>query len=204
MVDQAKAAETTPQLLNLGIITLACSTLCSSDIRKWHKKPDADKTWPFFKKHFKACQKAIKPSQPAITTDALGHHKANTASIVDQSIDRLTAPGENNAASTANSTLDFIAEQQAQQQIALSTQQNQTMIETMQALATTLSTLQNQDNTGSRNDTCSRREQGRDRGHNTDSAGQGGQGSTVGCRSAQCGPPGCCWTHGNCSHTGAQ
>jgi hypothetical protein len=59
MAEAAHAAETTTQLINIGIIIITQSTIFSSDIRKWHDKPDDDKTWPNFKDHFKAAQKAI-------------------------------------------------------------------------------------------------------------------------------------------------
>jgi hypothetical protein len=68
MAEAVHAAETTKQLINIGIIIITRSTIFSSNIRKWHDKPIADKTWPDFKEHFKAAQKAIKkadrPSPP--------------------------------------------------------------------------------------------------------------------------------------------
>jgi hypothetical protein len=60
MAEAANAAETTPQLINIGIIIITRSTIFSSDIRKWHLKPDGDKTWPNFKDHFKQAQKDIR------------------------------------------------------------------------------------------------------------------------------------------------
>jgi hypothetical protein len=56
--------ETTTQFINIGIIIITRSTIFSSDIRKWHEKPDDDKTWPNFEDHFKAAQKAIKKTSP--------------------------------------------------------------------------------------------------------------------------------------------
>jgi hypothetical protein len=44
MAEAAHAAETTTQLINIGIIIITRSTIFSSDIRKWHKKPNGDKT----------------------------------------------------------------------------------------------------------------------------------------------------------------
>jgi hypothetical protein len=116
MAEATHAAETTEQLINIGIIIITRSTIFSSDIRKWHDKPIADKTWPDFKEHFKAAQKAIKKSQPAITTDTLGYHEqqANTAaSLVDQVIDRLSSQRDDATAITA----ETLAEQQMQQQL---------------------------------------------------------------------------------------
>jgi hypothetical protein len=80
--------ETTSQLINIGIIVITRSTIFASDVRKWHAKPEADKTWPAFKDHFKLAQKDIKTSQPTITADSLGFHEANNASsIADQVVD---------------------------------------------------------------------------------------------------------------------
>jgi hypothetical protein len=69
MAEAAKAAETTSQLINIGMIIITRSTIFASDIRKWHAKEAADKAWPLFKDHFKAAQKAIKQSQPTITVE---------------------------------------------------------------------------------------------------------------------------------------
>jgi hypothetical protein len=116
MAEAAHAAETTTQLINIGIIIITRSTIFSSDIRKWHKKPNGDKTWPNFKDHFKAAQKAIKKSQPSVTTDALGfHEQANTAaSIVGQVIEKLSARNSNEDTAI---TAETLAEQQMQQQL---------------------------------------------------------------------------------------
>jgi hypothetical protein len=67
MAEAAEAPETTTQLIHLSMIIITRSTIYASDIRKWHEKTDADKTWPHFKDHFKAAQKSIKKSQPAVT-----------------------------------------------------------------------------------------------------------------------------------------
>jgi len=83
--NMAKAAETTPQLINIGLIIITRATVFSSDIRKWHDNPDAEKTWTIFKTHFRMAQKVIKRSQPVVTTDSLGfHEQANSTSLVDQ------------------------------------------------------------------------------------------------------------------------
>jgi hypothetical protein len=104
MAEAVHAAETTKQLINIGIIIITGSTIFSSDIRKWHDKPIPNKTWPDFKEHSKAAQKAIKKSQSAITTNILGYHEqqANTtASLVDQVIDRLSSQHDDIMAITA-------------------------------------------------------------------------------------------------------
>jgi hypothetical protein len=69
MVDAANATKTPEQLINLGIIIITRSTIFSSNIRKWHDKAAADKTWPTCKDHFKATHKAIKKSQLAAPYD---------------------------------------------------------------------------------------------------------------------------------------
>jgi hypothetical protein len=199
MAEAAHAAETTEQLINIGIIIITRSTIFSSDIRKWHDKPIADKTWPYFKEHFKAAQKAIKKSQPAITTDTLGYHEqqANTAaSLVDQVIDRLSSQRDDATVITA----ETLAEQQMQQQLlgmANFAQQSQQMLDQMTALATTVSTLQTQlDNKNQSRGRNNRgnRGRGRDNGHR----GHGGRGGRGGARR----PFQYCWLHGNCSHSG--
>jgi hypothetical protein len=96
MVDAAHAEEATPLLINIGLIFITCSTIYSSNIRKWHDTPTTDQTWPNFKTHFKDAQKAIKRSQPAITTNSLGfYEQANTASLDNQVIDRLASQQDN-------------------------------------------------------------------------------------------------------------
>jgi hypothetical protein len=167
MAEAAHAAGTTTQLINNGIIIITRSTIFSIDIRKWHEKPDDDKTWPNFKDHFKAAQKAIKKSQPSVTTDALGfHEQANTAaSIVDQVIQKLAA--RNSDEDTAI-TAETLAEQQMQQQLlnmANSSQNNQQMFDQMTALATTIMALQTQFNNNNQ-DQGNRQGRGRGRVNN--------------------------------------
>jgi len=198
MAEAAHAPETTEQLINIGLLIITRSTIFSSDIRKWHDQPAANKTWPHFKDHFKAAQKAIKRSQPTITTDSLGfHEQANAAtaeSIVDQVIDRLQRDDATTITDETN------AEQQMQQQLshmANSAQQNQQMLDQMTALATTVSTLQSQLDHNNQNRGRSAGHRGRDR--NNDRRGRGGRGG----RGATRGPYKYCWSHGNCSHAGS-
>jgi hypothetical protein len=217
MADAAHAAETTEQLINIGIIIITRSTIFASDIRKWHAKPDADKTWPLFKEHFRAAQKEIKRSQPAVTTDSLGFHgQANTASsIVDQVVDRLSAQQLSDTTTTTMSTADNIAEQQMDQQLvnmANSTQQNQQMLQQMTALASTVSSLQSQlqqqpASQGTHYSQGNRQGQGNHYGR-----GGGGRGRQQHHRPGRGGrgprlqqprqPFQYCWTHGNCGHAG--
>jgi hypothetical protein len=202
MAEAAHAAETTTQLINIGIIIITRSTIFSSDIRKWHDKADTDKTWPNFKTHFKDAQKAIKKSQPTITTDSLGFHEpqANTAeTIVDQVLDQLSKQRDDITTLTA----ETFAEQQLQQQFASmanSTQQShqsqQIMLDQMTALASTVTTLQSQLDSSSQS--SNRSGGGRGRGRHHDRRGRGGRsGRGTSRRTFKY-----CWTHGNCSHDG--
>jgi hypothetical protein len=131
--EAAEAAETTPQPINTGLIIIIRSTIFASDIQKWHSKPEDDKTWLNFKNHFKTTQKEIKKSQPTIATGSLRFcEQANTASIIDQVINRLTSQRNNESAITPEHTAEHVTEQQMQEQLnnmANSTQQNQTMLE---------------------------------------------------------------------------
>jgi hypothetical protein len=204
MATRAKTTETTAHLINIGIIILTRSNVFQGDIRKWQEKPEADQTWPLFKEHFSAAQQAIWLSNSNITTDSLGYHEANTASIVNQVMDRMTTANSSppDTASIANTTLtNTIMEQQMQ--LSLSAQQNQTMLETMNALAAQVANLQNQQpgNNGSR------QERGRDRSNNNGGRGNGTNNSGRGNGRSNAGnggsPPGYCWSHGNCKHTSA-
>jgi hypothetical protein len=93
MASAAESEETTAQLINIGLTIIARPTVFANDIRNWHDRPSADKTWPTFKTHFKDAQRAIIRSLPAVTADSLGYHDqanaASIASVVDQVIDRL-------------------------------------------------------------------------------------------------------------------
>jgi hypothetical protein len=82
MADHAHSAETPQQMLNLGLSIITKSNIFASDIRKWHSRPDAEKTWRNFQTHFKEAQQAIRQSQLTITTDSLGYHRqANAATV---------------------------------------------------------------------------------------------------------------------------
>jgi hypothetical protein len=114
MAEAAESPETTAQLINIGLIIITRPSVFSNDIRNWHDKPTADKTWPNFRTHFRDAQRAIIRSLPATTTDSLGYHEqANSAtsiaSVVDQVINRLTAQ----QVSKSTISLDFSPSQVA-------------------------------------------------------------------------------------------
>jgi hypothetical protein len=198
MADAADAEETPAQLINIGLIIITRATIYSSDIRKWHDRLDADKTWPDFREHFKTAQKAIKRSQPTITTDSLGYHgQANSASLVDQVINRLYS--QQDAPAPTGPTASPNADQQMSQHLSNSAQQNQAMLTQMQALASTMSALQTQvNNTSTRSPSTpsSSNNGSRSRTSNTSST----RTSTQSNRPQQ--PRKYCWTHGNCAHSG--
>jgi uncharacterized membrane protein YgcG len=216
MATAAESEETTAQLINIGLIIITRPTVFANDIRNWHDRPAAQKTWPRFKTHFKDAQRAIIRSLPAVTADSLGYHDqanaASVANVVDQVIDRLQAQQNADSALTTDSAAEAMAEQQMTLQLANmanATQQSQTMFEQMQSLQSTIATLQNQVNSshnnqgggggGGRGGRQGRGSRGGGRG-----AGQGGgRGGRRDGPSRTRGPPGYCWTHGNCSHTGS-
>jgi uncharacterized membrane protein YgcG len=175
MADAANSSKTPTQLINIGLIIITRSTIYANDIRIWHDKPLLERTWLTFKEHFKTAQRAIKRSQPIVTTDSLGYHEqANAASLVDQVIDRLTTQQEADTAITSANSAELLAEQQMQQHLANmanSSQQNQTMLKQMQPLTSTLSTLQSQAN--NQNRSTGGGNEGRGRG----GKGRGGRGS---------------------------
>jgi hypothetical protein len=191
MAEAADAVETPKQLINIGLIIITRSTIFASDIRKWHAKPDVKKTWPTFKTHFRDSQKAIKQSQPTITTDSLGfHEQANAASIVNQVIEKLSAQRDHEIA-------EHLSEQQMQQHIdqlansSCSTQQNQTTAEQIQALTATISNLQSQ--------VTHSQTRGRGRGSSREECGGRGRGRRNN-GNARSPPQQYCWSHGKCAH----
>jgi hypothetical protein len=200
MADAAHATETPAQLINLGIIIITRSTIFSSDIRKWHDKDAADNTWPAFKDHFKAAQKAIKRSQPTVTADSLGYHDqtANQVSgLDDPDIDH--SPLHNDEATTI--TAETLAEQQMHQQLinmANSTQHSQQMLQHMTALASTVSDLQSQISNNQNNGRGRGRGQGNGRDRDRNNGNNRRSGNDGNKRTFKY-----CWSHGNCSHTGA-
>jgi hypothetical protein len=176
MAEAADAAETPRQLINIALIIITGAAIFASDIRKWNEKPEVEQTWPNFIIHFKAAQKAIRQSQPTVTTDTLGYH------------------------GQANAVADQIAEQQMEQQIdnmANSVQQNQDLLTQMQALATTISGLQTQVN----NQSQYRGRGNGDRGNGREGRGNGREGhGNRGTGRGNERTPQYCWTHGNCAH----
>ena len=129
MAEAAEAAETQTQLINSHRANNHHPLYhFSSDMRKWNSKPEDVKTWPTFKTHFKEAQHEIKHSQPAITTDSLGFHdQANAAAIIDQVIKRLGAKQQ--------------MQQEIQQEMTNATQQESVM-QQIQSLMSTISDLQ--------------------------------------------------------------
>jgi hypothetical protein len=211
MAEAAESAETTTQLINIGLIIITRPTVFANDIRNWHDRPQAAKTWPNFRTHFRDAQRAIIRSLPATTTDSLGYHEqanaVSVASVVDQVIDRLTAQQAAESAITTDSAAELLAEQQMQLQVnhmANASQNSHTMLEQMHTLQSTLATLQSQVNNNNRNNQGGRGEGGRGRGGRGRGQGRGGRGrgAARGTEPSRArGPPAYCWTHGNCSHT---
>jgi hypothetical protein len=215
MAEAAESAETTTQLINIGLIIITRPTVFANDIRNWHERPQADKTWPNFRTHFRDAQRAIIRSLPATTTDSLGYHEqanaASVASVVDQVIDRLSTQHTPDSAITPDSAAEQLAEQQMQFQLnhmANASQNSQSMQEQMQALQSTLANLQTHVNNTHRNNQGggggggrrSGRGRGQDRGGRGTNRGAGRSTGRGHAPRAPSGPPDYCWTHGNCSH----
>jgi len=149
MAAAAESVLSASQLIDIGIIIITCTTVFASDVRKWHAKVEDWKTWPNFKKHFRTAQEEIKRSQPTVTTDSLGFHEQanNATSLVDQVVAQLTAQRDAETLIENEAAAERIAEQQMQQQLseqANSTIQNQTMMDQMFTLLSTIATLQTQ------------------------------------------------------------
>jgi hypothetical protein len=70
MASAAECEETTPQLINIGLMIIAPPTMFAKDVRNWHDdQPPANKTWNRFKTHFKDAQHAImRQHQPLPVT----------------------------------------------------------------------------------------------------------------------------------------
>jgi hypothetical protein len=189
MAEAADAAETPAQLVNIGLIIISRATIFDGDVRKWHDRPEADKTWPDFKNHFKEAQRAIKRSQPTMTTDALGYHEqAASASALASQVLQLTAQRDAETAALA-----LLTAQQDEPAQTNSTQDQ--MMEQMQLLMSTV--LQQSTNNNANHQ---QRRTGGGRGRSNGQAnGRGGRGRGPGAGRL---PPAYCWTHGNCSHNG--
>jgi hypothetical protein len=185
--------ETTPHLINMGLVIITRANIFAVDIRAWNKKPNNEKTWPNFIEHFKTAQREIKYSQPAITTDVLGLHGQANAATIEQIIDGLI-----NAQQQQQQNREI---QQHHEHMAYATQQNQNLEEQLQALQMVVSTLQSQGN----NQIQGRGGGGRGRGSGRGGRGNGqeGQGSRTGRGNSQRPSRQYCWTHGNCGHIGA-
>ena len=80
--------ETDPQLISIGKTILSNARIFADAIEKWNDKPNADKTWENFKKHFTAAQRNYKKARP---TDTIGMHQytTNTANIVQEVLHQL-------------------------------------------------------------------------------------------------------------------
>ena len=69
MTKTSGAPGTPARIVNFGLIILTRAMIYSSNIMEWYDKPEAKKTWPNFKLHFKVAQKPTKKSQPVNTTN---------------------------------------------------------------------------------------------------------------------------------------
>ena len=119
MAESNRATETSVRLINIGLIILTRASIFANNVRIWQALPDAHKSWPNFKKHFRTYQIAIKQSQPTITTDTLGYHQSdNAAAIIDEVVSRITTSSTDKESqfSTPISPLQA-AKQQAEHQL---------------------------------------------------------------------------------------
>ena len=77
------------QIINMGFIIMNNHRLLRSDVRKWIRKPDADKTWSAFKIHFTQAHVELRETSPS--ADEIGFHSASA--LVDTIVDRLRTEG---------------------------------------------------------------------------------------------------------------
>ncbi len=148
------APMTASQLIDIATIILQKANIFTSDFRKWNAKPAADKTWANYKLHFDDAQDSIKKAVPTQTVSELGYHQANNAAelpvapqfsqeeLVNDVYNRIAQESANNAAHEAVMAAAQIEEQQLQATINATAQQNQQMLQQMNALAATVNTLQ--------------------------------------------------------------
>jgi hypothetical protein len=165
----------------IHIITRS-TTIFSSNLRKWHAKPEAEKPGHISRTIWRPCKRTSRrvSSQPSRTTDSLDFHEqanASTASLVDEVIDRLSTQCDTTATSIAAET---ISEQQMQQQItnmlANSTQQSQQQIleQMTAALTSTVSSRSPDIKINSNNTNTNNQNQGWGGNHERNSGGRGG------------------------------
>jgi hypothetical protein len=139
MAEAAGSTESPRQMIDVAMTIITRSTIFASDIRKWNEIPAAGQTWAVFTTHFKQAQKAIKRSQPSVTTDTLGYHEAN-ATLVQQVVEIMNQ---------SHNDAEHLAERQMTEHLANaanSTQHQQSMIDQVQSLANSLTTLRSQVN----------------------------------------------------------
>ena len=60
MAKSNEATETPVQIINIGLIVLTRASIFANNVQQWQVLPDAIKSWPTFKKHFRTAQRAIK------------------------------------------------------------------------------------------------------------------------------------------------
>ena len=73
------------QIVDIGYIILSKNRISRSDIRKWTRRPDNEKTWPNFILLFTEAHQDLKDIDA--TVDKLGFHSAN--SIIFQIVEQL-------------------------------------------------------------------------------------------------------------------
>lgn len=153
------APMTASQLIDIATIILQKANIYTSDFRKWNAKPAAEKTWANYKTHFDEAQDSIKRAVPTQTVSELGYHQtANHASelppapqitqeeLVNGVYNRIAQETANNAAHDAAMAAAQAEEQQFQATMNATAQQNQQLIQQMNALVATVNTLQSKIN----------------------------------------------------------
>ena len=71
------------QIVNIGYIVLSQNRIFRSNVRKWIRRPDDEKTWPNMKQNFTDAHLELRDADT--TVNDLGFHSANTivAQIVE-------------------------------------------------------------------------------------------------------------------------
>ena len=85
IADLSGSPYTATQQVNIGFLIVSKQRILRSDVRKWMRKPQADKTWINFVTHFRQAHQELRDTDATI--DELGYHSANA--IVEQIVDRL-------------------------------------------------------------------------------------------------------------------
>jgi hypothetical protein len=207
----------TAQLINYGLNTIRKTNEFERALTEWFNRPEAEKTWLNFKKHFTQALRELKRIRgPTLRSTAFhqAHQMAEELSFMNTNFDRLQETVMNSVQTLSHQINDSYNQRPLQQPTQTPIQSNSTETDTMNATTNTVNTemlrlIQQMQEQMTKLSTNYHNNGYQGRGYGGRGNGGRGRGNRNGGRGNgndhryRRNVSKYCWTHGACAHTSA-